>query len=70
MSDKVEKLKGRSSRLLLQEFSELNKRYWGRHFRGAGYGAWSSGDLTQDMIDEYLDHHCKNPNSDENFILE
>ncbi len=30
ISDLVKKLKGRRSRKLQQEFTELNKRYWGR----------------------------------------
>ncbi|GGX28432.1 hypothetical protein GCM10007384_32040 [Aquimarina muelleri] len=32
VSNLVKKLKGRSSRKLQQEFSELERKYWGRHF--------------------------------------
>ena len=32
LSDLVKRLKGRSSRLIQQEFPHLQKRYWGRHF--------------------------------------
>jgi len=32
VSDLVKRLKGRTSRLLQQEFPELQKRYWGKHF--------------------------------------
>lgn len=70
VSDLVKRLKGRSSRMLLDEFPELKKRYWGNHLWGIGYGVWSSGNITDDMIDLYLDHHKENPNSDQNFILE
>lgn len=35
----LKRLKGRSSRILQQEFSHLRKRYWGRHFWATGYGA-------------------------------
>ena len=70
ISDFVKRVKGRSSRKLLQEFPDLQKRYYGRHFWGIGYGAWSSGNLTQDMIDEYLEHHRDKPNDNDNFILE
>jgi putative transposase len=38
MSDLIKRLKGRSSRKLQQEFTELKKRYWGRHFWAIGYG--------------------------------
>ena len=70
ISDIVKRLKGRSARLMLDEFSELKKRYWGQHLWGIGYGAWSSGNITDEMIDNYLDHHRDGPNSDQNFILE
>jgi putative transposase len=39
--DIVKRIKGRSARLLLDDFSEL-KRYWGRHLWGIDYGAWST----------------------------
>ena len=70
ISDMVKRLKGRSSRLLLSEFPELHRRYWGNHFWGIGYGCWSTGHLTEDMLNSYLDHHNDLPNTDENFILE
>lgn len=71
ISELVKKLKGRSSRKLQQEFPELNKRYWGRHFWAIGYGCWSTGNITDEMVNEYLEHHRKpDDNNDENFILE
>ena len=70
ISDLVKRLKGRSARLMLDEFTELRKRYWGQHLWGIGYGAWSSGNITDEMIEHYLDHHKEGPNSDQNFILE
>jgi putative transposase len=70
VSDIMRRLKGRSARILMEEFGELRKRYWGGHFWGIGYGAWSTGNITDEMIQEYLDHHKEGPNSDQNFILE
>ena len=71
VSSLVEKLKGRSSRKLQQEFPELNKKYWGRHFWAIGYGCWSTGNITDEMVNEYLEHHRKpNDEDDSNFILE
>ena len=67
----VKKLKGRSSRLLQQEFPKLKKQYWGRHFWAVGYGAWSTGKITDEMVQEYLEHHKNKPNSEKgNWILE
>lgn len=70
VSDIVKRLKGRSSRLLLEEFPELKRRYWGGHFWSIGYGCWSVGNITDEILSTYLDHHGDHPNSNENFILE
>ncbi len=48
-------LKGISSRVLLQEFPSLRKKFWGRHFWARGYLAVSSGTISDEMIREYLD---------------
>jgi len=71
MSDLVKRLKGRTSRRLQQEFPQLKKRYWGRHFWAIGYGGWSTGNITDNMVDEYLEHHRNPSNGDRgNMILE
>jgi len=70
VSDMVRRLKGRSAKILLEEFGELRRRYYGGHFWGIGYGAWSTGNITDEMIQTYLEHHREGPNSDQNFILE
>lgn len=66
----VKRLKGRSSRILQKEFPKLNKRYWGQHFWAVGYGAWSTGNITDEMVNDYLEHHRKDANDSTNFILE
>jgi len=71
VSDLVKRLKGRSSRKLQQEFPDLKKRYWGRHFWAIGFGCWSTGNITDKMVDDYLEHHRKpDDQSESNFILE
>ena len=71
VSDLVKRLKGRTSRRLQDEFPELKKRYWGRHFWAIGYGAWSTGNITDEMVQEYLEHHRNPSNADTgNIILE
>jgi putative transposase len=71
ISDLVKRLKGRTSRLLQQEYPELKRRYWGKHFWAIGYGAWSTGNITEEMVQEYLEHH-RDPSNRENnrMILE
>ena len=71
ISDIVKKLKGRTSRKLQQEYPELGKKYWGQHFWAIGYGCWSTGNITDEMVNEYLEHHRKPTDEDDsNFILE
>ena len=71
ISDIVKKLKGRTSRKLQQEYPELGKKYWGQHFWAIGYGCWSTGNITDEMVNEYLEHHRKpTDENDSNFILE
>jgi putative transposase len=71
ISDLVKRLKGRTSRNLQREFPVLKKRYWGRHFWAIGYGAWSTGNVTDEMVQEYLEHHRHPSNKDTgNIILE
>jgi len=71
ISDFVKRLKGRTSRRLQEEFPKLKKRYWGRHFWAIGYGAWSTGYITDEMVQEYLEHHRDPSNTDTgNIILE
>jgi putative transposase len=51
----VQWLKGISSRLMLQEFPHLRKQFWGRHFWARGYLAVSSGNITDEMIQPYIE---------------
>jgi putative transposase len=71
VSEMVRLLKGRTSRRIQDEFPQLGKRYWGKHFWGIGYAAFSSGHVTDEMIQEYLQHHENHPNHrDDNFRIE
>ena len=71
VADIVKRLKGRSSRMLQAEYPHLKKRYWGRHFWAIGYGVWSTGNITDEMVQSYLEHHRQESNSkNDNFILD
>jgi putative transposase len=71
VSEMVRRIKGRTSRLLQEEFPQLSKRYWGKHFWAIGYAAFSSGQVTDEMIQEYISQHHKHPNHrDEDFVVE
>ena len=72
VSELVRRIKGRTARKLLLEYPSLKKRYWGGHFWGIGYGAWSTGEITDALVNEYLEHHRsrERPNDPGDFILE
>ena len=56
VSNLVQLLKGRSSRKLLQEDKNLQKQYWGQHLWARGYFVASSGNITDEMITEYIEN--------------
>ena len=57
ISDVMRRIKGRSSRRLQQEFPVLKKRYWGRHFWARGYFCSTSGNITDELVLQYLQKH-------------
>jgi putative transposase len=59
VSQFVQRAKGRSSRRVQQEFPELRKKYWGRRFWARGYFCTTSGNITDDIILNYLENHEK-----------
>jgi putative transposase len=71
VSSIVKNLKRRSSRKLQQEFPSLKNRYLRKHFWASGFGVWSSGNITDKMVNNYLERHRRKETDDNsNFILE
>jgi putative transposase len=68
-SEIMRRIKGRSSSKLFEEFPLLKKRSWGRHFWARGYFCATVGQMTEEMIKEYLEHHFE-PNPLDNFRME
>ena len=57
VSEFVKIAKGRSSRKIQQEFPNIKKEYWGRHFWGRGFFSSTSGNVTDDIINAYINNH-------------
>ncbi|MBC8269062.1 MAG: IS200/IS605 family transposase [Rhodospirillaceae bacterium] len=55
----MQRVKGRTSRKIQQEFPALRKRYWGRRFWARGYFCTTSGNITDDVILQYLGQHAE-----------
>ena len=58
-------LKETGSRILLSEFPHLKKQFWGRHLWARGYLAVSSGNITDEMIQQYIAEQEGEPVADD-----
>ncbi len=54
VSKLVQYIKGYSSRKLLMEYKELQKQYWGNHLWARGYFAATTGNITDEIIVQYI----------------
>ena len=63
-SDLVQWLKGRSSRKMLDEFGELRRQFWGQHLWARGYFVASSGNVTDEVIAQYIEMQNEKPQND------
>ena len=71
VSDLVQRLKGRSSRKMLDEFGELRRQFWGQHLWARGYFVASSGNVTDEIIAQYIEMQTEKPQNDnEDFQVE
>lgn len=65
----IQYLKGRTSRLLQEEFPELQKRYWGQHLWARGYFCATVETVTEEIIRNYIANQGKD-GKDEVFQVE
>ena len=49
-------LKGRSSKIMQEDFDELRKRYWGQHLWASGYFCRTVGTVTEEEIKAYIEN--------------
>jgi len=61
----VQSIKGKSSRKMMSEFRNLSRQFWGRHICGRGYFVASSGNVTDEVIMQYIELQGKEPESGE-----
>ena len=66
----VKFMKGKTSRRLQMEFPDLRKRYWGQHLWARGYFAVSVGNVTKDMVTEYIKHHYEGTEGKDTFRID
>ena len=66
----MQSIKGKTSRKLLMEFKTLSKQYWGRHLWARGYFAASSGNVTDEVIMQYIESQNIENEDDDNFKID
>ncbi len=64
----VQRLKGTTSYKLLREYAQLRKQYWGQRMWARGYFCCSSGNVTDEVIKQYIEH--QHHEEDRNFKIE
>ena len=65
----MQAIKGKTSHHLLQDYRKLRKEFWGRHLWARGYFVASSGNVTDEMIAEYIESQGAEPQDDEEFKI-
>jgi putative transposase len=71
VSKLVQRMKGVTSRVLLQENKGLNKAFWGRHLWSRGYFVASVGEVTEEIISKYIENqHNMERDEDADFKVE
>ena len=69
VSQLMQSIKGKSSRKMVAEFKTLSRQFWGRHMWARGYFAASSGNVTDEVITQYIELQGKEP-EDGNFKVD
>ena len=59
VSEMMKRIKGRTSRKLLDEYKGLKKAFWGQHLWARGYFAATTGNVTDEVIIKYIEEQSK-----------
>jgi len=59
VSEMMKRIKGRTSRKLLDEYKRMKKAFWGQHLWARGYFAATTGNVTDEVIMKYIEEQSK-----------
>ena len=65
-SQLMQRIKGKTSRRLMQDFEPVRRACWGRHVWARGFFVVSSGNVTDEIIREYIENQDL-PKDDDDF---
>ena len=69
ISKLVQYMKGKSSYKLMLENKQLSKIFWGRHLWGRGYFVATSGNVTDEVVLEYIKSQDSGSETNEEFSI-
>ena len=64
ISKLMQYIKGKTSRRLQIEVPEIKRRYWGRHIWARGYFSATVGELSDEIIKNYIENQDKHHHMD------
>ena len=65
----MQAIKGKTSHHLLQDRRRLREEFWGRHLWARGYFVCSSGNVTDEVIAQYIQLQGAEPHDDDRFRI-
>ncbi len=65
----LQAIKGKSSYQLMRDFRALRKEFWGRHLWARGYFVATSGNVTDEVIAQYIATQDVGPKNDDDFKI-
>ena len=63
----MQAIKGKTSHHMLMDWRRLRKEFWGRHLWSRGYFVCTSGNVTDEMIQEYVLTQGADPEEEKRF---
>ena len=64
ISKLMQYLKGKTAHKIMMEFAHIKKQYWGQHMWGRGYFCCSTGNVTEELVAEYIANQTENRDDD------
>jgi len=65
----MQAIKGKTSNRLMAEYRAVKKACWGRHLWARGYFVASSGNVTDEVIKQYIEMQGAAPQDDDEFRI-
>jgi putative transposase len=65
----MQAIKGKTSHHLLQDHRRLRAEFWGRHLWARGYFVASSGNVTDEVIAQYIQLQGAEPQDEDRFRI-